>query len=96
MRIGLRNNFVVHGDSNWLSYLTDTREGASGSPVCDDDWGVVALHRGHQPVTGPTIKLDNVVVRTENFGVQLPAVLEWLRQHAPAVHQEIEAAQARL
>ncbi|PCC75331.1 Trypsin-like peptidase domain-containing protein [Nannocystis exedens] len=96
MRIGLRNNFVVHGDATWLSYLTDTRHGASGSPVCDDDWGVVALHRGHRELTGVSIKLDNVAVRTENYGVQLPAVLEWLRQHAPAVQREIEAAQARL
>lgn len=96
MRIGLRNNFVVHGDGNWLSYLTDTREGASGSPVCDDDWGVVALHRGCRELKGQTIKLDSVLVRTENYGVQLLAVLEWLRRHAPAIHQEIEAAQAAL
>ncbi|MDC0723168.1 trypsin-like serine peptidase [Nannocystis bainbridge] len=94
MRIGLRNNFVVHGDSHWLSYLTDTRSGASGSPVCDDEWGVVALHRGHRELPGATIKLDGVAVRTENYGVQLRAVLEWTRLHAPAIHAEIEAAQA--
>jgi len=96
MRIGLRNNFVVHGDATWLSYLTDTHGGASGSPVCDDDWGVVALHRGYRDLTGAAVKLDGIAIKTENFGIQVPAILAWLASHAADVHREIVAAQSAL
>jgi hypothetical protein len=33
MRLGFRNNYVLLGDDRWLSYLTDTAVGSSGSPV---------------------------------------------------------------
>jgi hypothetical protein len=46
MRLGFRDNFVVVGDDDGLSYLTDTQFGSSGSPVCDDHWFVAALHSG--------------------------------------------------
>jgi endonuclease G len=36
---------------NSLYYGTDTLRGSSGSPVCTDDWYVVALHRGGVPKT---------------------------------------------
>jgi len=34
---------------NSLFYGTDTLKGSSGSPVCTDEWYVVALHRGGVP-----------------------------------------------
>jgi hypothetical protein len=36
MRLGFRNNFVVTGTADRLSYLTHTYGGSSGSPLCDD------------------------------------------------------------
>lgn len=96
MRVGLRNNFVVQGDAKWLSYLTDTHGGSSGSPVCDDTWSVVALHRGYRDLVGATVRLDGMCIRTENYGVQILAILEWLRANLPAVHQEIVSGQGEL
>lgn len=37
------------GHLNSLFYGTDTLKGSSGSPVCTDEWFVVALHRGGVP-----------------------------------------------
>ncbi|MBS0174771.1 MAG: DNA/RNA non-specific endonuclease [Nitrospira sp.] len=36
---------------NSIFYGTDTLKGSSGSPVCTDEWYVVALHRGGVPET---------------------------------------------
>ena len=44
-QIALRNNLVSGADATTVRYLADTDYGSSGSPVCDDKWRVVALHR---------------------------------------------------
>lgn len=43
----LRSNFYIGSDaaSDRLHYLSDTEEGSSGSPVLDDNWQVIGLHR---------------------------------------------------
>ena len=43
-KIALRNNTVVDVFDDFLHYTTDTDRGASGSPVFNDQWQVVALH----------------------------------------------------
>lgn len=45
-RIALQHNTVVSRNGHTVQYLTDTDEGSSGSPVFDESWRVVALHRG--------------------------------------------------
>ena len=59
-KIALRDNYVlpavpdsVDPQKNEVSlfYGTDTLKGSSGSPVCSDQWYVVALHRGGVPAT---------------------------------------------
>lgn len=57
-RIALRDNYFAEPPQdvldeqrqlNSLFYGTDTLAGSSGSPVCTDEWHVVALHRGGVP-----------------------------------------------
>jgi endonuclease G len=43
-KIALRNNKLVDLFDDFLHYTTDTDRGASGSPVFNDQWQVVALH----------------------------------------------------
>ncbi len=45
LTIGVRMNEVIATNSNYVRYRTDTETGSSGSPVCDDQWRVWALHR---------------------------------------------------
>jgi endonuclease G, mitochondrial len=49
---------------NSLFYGSDTLKGSSGSPVCSDEWYVVALHRGGVPET-KVIDGKRVVVTRE-------------------------------
>lgn len=44
-QIAIRNNLAAALDAGELRYFTDTAEGSSGSPVCNDQWQVLALHR---------------------------------------------------
>lgn len=94
MRVGFRDNFVIEGSDQVLSYLTDTRGGSSGSPVLDHGWGVVALHRGSRrlPEQGRP-DLRGFLVKDENYGVPMKRIMDWLKAEAPEAHAEILAAQ---
>ena len=43
--VAIRNNLVREISDTEIQYFTDTMSGSSGSPVLDDAWRVVALHR---------------------------------------------------
>ena len=45
-QIAVTNNHVIALAGDKLHYSTDTLPGSSGSPVFDDRWRVVAMHRG--------------------------------------------------
>lgn len=101
MRFAIRNNFYVPDGSTatHIRYQTDTEPGASGSPVCDDRWNVVGLHRA-------SVTLDEAIVPAQetldglaqpvavlNEALTLTAILNSL----PAdVRQRIADAQAKL
>lgn len=52
---------------NSLFYGTDTLRGSSGSPVCSDQWYVVALHRGGVPATERNANGELVVLRLDGM-----------------------------
>ena len=90
-QVALRNNLVTAADAETLRYFTDTDYGSSGSPVCDDQWQVVALHRGarHVDDTSYQGKTEAYV----NFGSQIQAILGDIRNAAPTAATAIDAAQ---
>jgi V8-like Glu-specific endopeptidase len=93
-RIAFRNNLVSGVDGPSLRYFTDTDYGSSGSPVCDDSWRVVALHRGAVQAAGVSFQgKDTTYV---NFGTVVSKLLEDLKARANPVHEEILAAQANI
>jgi endonuclease G len=90
-RVAFRNNLVSGADTTTIRYFTDTDQGSSGSPVCDDQWRVVALHRGSRHVTGVQFQgKDEAFV---NFGSQIQAVLADIGDTAPDAADAIAAAQ---
>ena len=81
-RVAFRNNLVSGADATTIRYFTDTDSGSSGSPVCDDQWRVVALHRGALRVTGVQFQgKDEAYV---NFGSQIHAILADIRSFLDA------------
>lgn len=93
MRLGFRNNFVVTGSADRLSYLTDTRGGSSGSPICDDAWFVAGLHRGWATIEGEPVDVWGKEIRQENYGTPIGLVLAQLEAQHPDLHAEIRRAQ---
>lgn len=89
-QIAFRNNLVSGADQNTVRYFTDTDYGSSGSPVFDDAWEVVALHRG-------AVYADNVSYQGKdtayvNFGSQIQSILDDLGNKDAAVHASIMGA----
>jgi hypothetical protein len=93
MRLGFRNNFVVTGSAERLSYLTDTAGGSSGSPICDDEWFVAALHRGFTTIDGEPLMVWGQPISQENYGTPIGLILSHLEQHHPELHAEIRENQ---
>jgi endonuclease G len=86
-RIAFRNNLVTAADQVSMRYLTDTDRGSSGSPVCDDNWRVVALHRGAKHASGVSYQgKDTAYV---NFGTQIQAILDDLKTVNAGLYAEI-------
>jgi hypothetical protein len=75
MQVALRYNAIVHVGPTRIYYATDTEHGSSGSPIFDDEWRVIGLHRagmvddGQRPVAGA------------NQGVPLTAVEPLVRRY---------------
>jgi endonuclease G, mitochondrial len=94
-RFAVRNNFYAGpGErSHHLRYFTDTESGASGSPVFDDRWTVVAMHHAYCPVP-PALYQDasgrQDKVKYHNQGIVMAAIMAHL---PPAARDRIAASQ---
>jgi len=91
MRVGFRDNFVVIGSAQELAYLTDTEGGSSGSPVLDDAWTAVGLHRGARPIEGEVTLRGRRLVQ-ENYGTPIQRIIARLGELAPELAAEISQA----
>jgi V8-like Glu-specific endopeptidase len=74
-----RNDCVGLKDGNAFFYLTDTLPGSSGSPVFNDDWLVVGLHRASQSLP-EKVYMKGEMIKYNNIGILIHAIL----RHLPA------------
>lgn len=93
MRLGFRNNFVVTGSTERLSYLTDTAGGSSGSPICDDLWFVAGLHRGWATIKGEPVSVWGKEIKQENYATPIGLILADIATKDPALRAEVDAGQ---
>lgn len=76
--VACRSNLVVRVANGQLYYLTDTMNGSSGSPVFDDKWRVVGLHKKTDYLQGISYRgKDNGWV---NVGTAITRIVDDLRR----------------
>lgn len=71
-KFAIRNNLLTGATDTDLRYFTDTLGGSSGSPVFNDRWRVVGLHRGATRVSD--VNYNGRSVAYVNVGTQLSAI----------------------
>ena len=80
-QVVVRENRILHRGDTVLHYLADTEPGASGSPVFNDEWQVVALHHWGGPHR--EVSSNGQPLRTDvNEGIRVSAIVTELEQRA--------------
>jgi endonuclease G, mitochondrial len=86
-RVAARSNLLRPSTGRELQYFSDTLGGSSGSPLCNDAWEVIGLHRASGPAANVVVK--GKPASTYNIGVPIDAILADLQATSPAVLGEI-------
>ncbi len=86
-KVALRNNHIFKTAYPKVFYFTDTEKGSSGSPVFDDSWKIIALHRASQLVED--VSYQGKSTGWVNEGIQLKAIFEWLKAEHALLYAEI-------
>jgi endonuclease G len=91
--LACRNNLVFQTEGPDLWYFTDTLAGSSGSPVCNDAWQVVALHKRWGEVEN--VNFQGKPTAVANLGTQIYAILADLESRVDlrGLYDEILAVQ---
>ena len=76
MKVTLRHNQVIKILPKRVYYLSDTEDGSSGSPVFNDDWRVIALHRA----AGLKDKHGNLILEA-NVGVPVTEIFNEIKDY---------------
>jgi endonuclease G len=89
--LGIRNNLVSSLEEWELRYFTDTMHGSSGSPVCNDNWQVIALHHATLYVD-KKLNFQGKPTAWLNRGVRIDRIIDHLEENYPGEWSEIGAS----
>jgi endonuclease G len=70
----VRENQLVARAGTTLAYVADTEPGASGSPVCNVLWALVALHHWGSPHRELTDETGKEIPKTVNEGIRASSI----------------------
>lgn len=87
-KVACRNNLATRSEGTELRYFTDTDGGSSGSPVFNDAWEVVALHRGAVTLAA-VANFQGKSTAYVNVGTKIHAILDHLQANAPDVWAKV-------
>lgn len=83
--IAIRNNLLTARTDDTLLYETDTDEGASGSPVYNDLWELVALHHFGQPFLAAHEAEGQPLPQAVNEGIRISSIWNDLSSRLPTL-----------
>jgi endonuclease G len=86
-RISIRRNLMKAATAAELSYFGDTLGGSSGSPLCNDAWEVIGLHRASGPSSN--VLVNGREAASYNLGVPIAAILDDIERADKKIHAEI-------
>jgi hypothetical protein len=86
-RIAIRRNLLKTATATELQYFGDTLGGSSGSPLCNDAWEVIGLHRASGPATN--VMVNGREAAAYNVGVPIAAILDDIEKSAARIYAEI-------
>jgi V8-like Glu-specific endopeptidase len=89
--LGIRNNLAHRIDDFEVSYFTDTEGGSSGSPVCNDKWQVIALHKKFSRFVNEKIMFQGQSTAWENRGTLIRKIIDDLETNHADLWAEIGA-----
>ena len=90
-QVCVRENKLLTRTDDVLWYTTDTLGGASGSPVFNNDWQVVALHHKGIPKTGPNGVWQTVDGRDFDPNRDDETAIQWLANEGIRISRLIDA-----
>ena len=71
-----------------LEYFSDTLGGSSGSPLCNDAWEVIGLHRASGPASN--VVVNGKEASTYNIGIPIAEILKHLQTEKPEIFKEVQ------
>lgn len=88
-KVALRNNHIYDASYPRIRYFTDTEAGSSGSPVLNDSWQAIGIHRAHSLVNN--VKYLGKETAYINEGTQMGAILADLKDRYDEIWNEIQS-----
>jgi hypothetical protein len=88
--LGIRNNLLSSLDEHEVRYYTDTMSGSSGSPVCNDKWQVVGLHRSWNYVH-TNLDFQGKPTAWVNIGVRIDRIVDHLKLNHKDLWEQMAA-----
>jgi endonuclease G, mitochondrial len=89
-QIAIRNNLAAAMKGDDLAYFTDTAAGSSGSPVCNDRWYVLALHKASSISFGK-YNYQGKDTAWVNVGTTMERIVADLQANSPALWANLGA-----
>jgi endonuclease G, mitochondrial len=89
-RVAARANLLKAASTDVLEYFSDTLGGSSGSPLCNDSWEVIGLHRASGPTT--QVMIRGKPAAAYNQGIPIDAILSDIKATQPALFTELSAS----
>jgi endonuclease G len=85
----VRENRLTARTPNTLIYSSDTLPGSSGSPVCNDDWEVIALHHYGGPYRAIADRGDDAGLPLNgNEGIRISSIMKNLHEKSTGLTGE--------